>query len=220
MNKKWALFFSGQGSNLNAVLTKFHKTWTTPPVLVTNNENAGGVKVAENFGLKPLVLNLSSRKKVGDISSGSEPNPSGTSERAAHDIGNKNLDEYQRLHSLLRIEKVDFIFLLGFLKIIPAEFLVPWEGRIFNLHPSLLPQYPGLKSIERAYAEKQDIGVSIHRVTAGVDEGEILAQNLVLKAKDYDPLSLDEVKALVHSKEHDMVCDFILQGETHLGSKI
>lgn len=220
MNKRWALFFSGQGSNLNAVLTRFHETWASPPVLVTNNQNARGVKIAENFGLKPIVLNLSSRKKDRDLSSGSELNPPLKSERAIPDTENNTSDEYQRLQSLLKIENVEFIFLLGYLKIIPAEFLAPWEGRIFNLHPSLLPQYPGLKSIERAYAEKQDIGVSIHRVTAGVDEGEILAQKLVLKAKDYDPLSLDEVKALVHSKEHDMVCDFILQGETHLGSKI
>jgi phosphoribosylglycinamide formyltransferase-1 len=190
MNKKWALFFSGQGSILKAVLNKYYKTWATPPVVITNNPKAAGLKVAASFGLNPILLNFN------------ENNP------------------YAELQKFLEHEKVERIFLLGFLKILPAEFITCWQGRIFNLHPSLLPKYPGLKSIERAYAEKQDIGVSIHRVTEGVDEGEILVQKLVLNAKDYDPLSLDEVKALVHSKEHEMVCDFILQGDTHLGSKI
>ena len=201
MNKKWALFFSGRGSNLEAVLDKYHKTWVEPPLVITNNPKALGLKVAESFGLTPIVLNFKKTQKDNNqlkISNSHESPQEGP---------------YVLLQNLLEQEKVERIFLLGFLKILPADFLKPWQGRIFNLHPSLLPKYPGLKSIERAYAEKQDIGVTIHQVTAGVDEGQILVQKLVLKAKDYDPLSLDEVKALVHSKEHEMVCDFILQGD-------
>lgn len=188
MEKKWALFFSGQGTNLEAVLNKYHKTWVTPPALFTNNPHALGLKVAETFDLKTEIL--------------------------------EGVIDFEALSKTLKQQNVDRIFLLGFLKIIPPSFLNDWTDQIFNLHPSLLPDYPGLKSIERAYADKKDIGVSIHKVTEGVDQGEVLVQKLVLKAKDYDPLSLEEVKSIVHSKEHQIVCDFIPLGEKNLGSKI
>jgi phosphoribosylglycinamide formyltransferase 1 len=188
MNKKWALFFSGQGTNLEAILNKYHKSWVHKPVLITNNPKALGLKIAEKFHLEAIVLD----KPIN----------------------------FSKLSEYLKSQNVERIFLLGFLKIIPPEFLKDWVNQIFNLHPSLLPMYPGLNSIERAFNDKQDIGVSIHKVTEGVDQGEILVQNKVLKAKDYDPLSLEEVKTIVHSKEHQIVCDFIPLGEKNLGSKI
>lgn len=188
MNKKWALFFSGRGSNLEAVLTRYHETWAEPPVVVTNNPEAEGILVARRFGIEPLILD--------------------------------SPINYAELSQHLKNEGVQRIFLLGYLKIIPGLFIQAWKDRIFNLHPSLLPLYPGLRSIERAYSDRSDIGVTIHKVTEGVDEGRALIQKVVISSKDYDRLSLEEIKLMVHSKEHQIVCDFIPMGEQHLGSEI
>lgn len=188
MNKKWALFFSGRGSNLEAILSCYHTTWTETPLVVTNNPQAEGILKARKFNIEPLILDTPIN--------------------------------YIELSQHLKNQGVEAIFLLGYLKIIPAVFLKEWKDRVFNLHPSLLPLYPGLKSIERAVAEKSDIGVTIHKVTELVDEGQILVQQVAVTAGNYDGLSLEEIKGIVHSKEHQIVCDFIPMGEQHLGSKI
>lgn len=66
---------------------------------------------------------------------------------------------------------IDRIFLLGFMKLIPADFLQTWNGRIWNVHPSLLPAYPGLRSLEKSFTDRAPVGVTIHDVTVGMDEG-------------------------------------------------
>lgn len=188
MQNRWALFFSGRGSNLEAILKTYCKTWSYPPVLVSDNPKSKGIKVAESYGLTTHIL----KKPI----------------------------DYKLLSTFLKEQKVDHIFLLGYLKIIPASFLSDWTNNIFNLHPSLLPAYPGLQSIERAYEEKKAIGITIHRVTEGVDQGQILMQQKIFEDQSFDHLSLEEVKSIVHSKEHKLVCDFILKGETQFGSKV
>lgn len=185
MNKRWALFFSGKGSNLNAVLECYHTNWSMPPLLFTNNPESPAIKLAAGFGLETHIL--------------------------------ENKINYEQVSSLLAEAKVDALFLLGFLKIIPVEFLKDWKGRVFNLHPSMLPKYPGLHSIKKAYSKSDVIGVTIHHVTEGVDEGEPLVQSVVFEPGDYDLMSLEEVKTMVHSVEHNLVCDFIPMGEKTIG---
>ncbi len=188
MQNQWALFFSGRGSNLQAILKTYSKTWVHPPILVTDNAKSKGIEIGKSFGLETHLL----KKPI----------------------------DYKELSDFLKDLKVQHIFLLGFLKIIPASFLSDWSKNIFNLHPSLLPAYPGLKSIERAYTDKKAIGITIHRVNEGVDQGQILMQEKIFEAQSFDHLSLEEVTSIVHSKEHKLVCDFILQGEAQFGSKI
>lgn len=106
-------------------------------------------------------------------------------------------DSWSDLIMLLKNLKIDFIFLLGFMKILPQEFIDAYPRRIFNIHPSLLPDYPGLKSIERAYNDNSDTGVTIHQVTAGVDEGPILIQRKVRRQQ-----SLSATEMHVHINEH------------------
>ena len=188
MKKKWALFFSGRGSNLEAVLKVYSKQWTSAPYLVTNNSRAGGLNVAQTYNLEVHLMNRPY--------------------------------DYKALSKCLKKEQVERIFLLGYMSIVPSEFIEDWEGGFYNLHPSLLPSFHGLKSIERAYNEKAAIGVTIHRVIPQVDAGEILVQSEVFSAGTYDHLSLEEVTSMVHSKEHQMVCDFIPKGESEFGSDL
>ena len=86
-----------------------------------------------------------------------------------------------------------------------------WKGCLFNLHPSLLPKYKGLQSIQRAYEDKEDIGVSIHHVTALVDEGSIVDQQMAVAKGEVSLLCLEQVTERVHQKEHQMVQDWIDQ---------
>lgn len=101
---------------------------------------------------------------------------------------------WEDLHRQLRQRGIDRIFLLGFMRIIPASFLQHWEGRIWNVHPSLLPKYPGAKAIEQALADNADIGVSIHNVISEMDAGQLRRQRFVSSAADHSelPFAIDE----------------------------
>jgi len=109
--------------------------------------------------------------------------------------------------------QINKIFLLGFMKILPAEFINEWPEKIVNLHPSLLPLYPGLESIKRAFKERSDIGVSVHEVTAQVDAGKILLQKTSIMAENISRLKpdhgfeqrLEAVELKVHQDEQCLV---------------
>lgn len=117
---------------------------------------------------------------------------------------------WSELNQKLNSFKITHIFLLGFMKIVPQDFIEKWEGKIFNLHPSLLPSYPGLNSIRRAYEDQAEVGVTIHEVVEGVDLGPIELQRKVTfgYANNFS-LSLGEVEKRVHLSEQRM-CQFFL----------
>lgn len=86
------------------------------------------------------------------------------------------------LNEILVEHRIDLLILAGFMKLLPAGFVGLWKDRILNIHPSLLPKYPGLKSFERSYHDNADLGATIHRVITEVDAGKILLQQKALKA--------------------------------------
>lgn len=91
------------------------------------------------------------------------------------------------------------------MKIIPPEFLKAWGRPILNIHPSLLPKYPGLNSIEKAYNDGEAIGVTVHQVTPEVDGGAIVLQQCVYKPDTLKDYSLDEAEFTVHTAEYQLV---------------
>jgi phosphoribosylglycinamide formyltransferase-1 len=80
---------------------------------------------------------------------------------------------------LLQRAKIKNIYLMGYMRIISPEICKIWKGKIFNIHPSLLPSFKGLNAIESSFAQKQPMGVTVHHVTEGVDEGQIIKQETV-----------------------------------------
>ena len=103
------------------------------------------------------------------------------------------------LERLARAE-VDTILLAGFMRILDARFLAAYPGRILNIHPSLLPAFPGTHSISRALAHGVRVtGCTVHLVDAGVDEGPILDQTAVAVHADD---TLESLTARMHSAEH------------------
>ena len=95
------------------------------------------------------------------------------------------------------------IVLAGFMRILSAEFVTRYEGRLINIHPSLLPKYPGLHTHARALAAgDRQHGASVHFVTAGVDEGPLILQGSVPVADSDDP---DTLAARVLGVEHRLL---------------
>jgi len=86
--------------------------------------------------------------------------------------------DWEQLHADLEKRRVNLIFLLGFMKVLPSSFLEKWKGRTINLHPSLLPAFPGLQALEKSFADSNArMGATVHEVVAAVDAGPILRQH-------------------------------------------
>lgn len=98
--------------------------------------------------------------------------------------------------------KVDLIALAGFMRVLKGEFLARFDGRIVNIHPSLLPSFPGLEAWKQAleYGVKVT-GCSVHFVEAGVDSGPIIGQQTVPVLDDDTPESLHQ---RIHAAEHEL----------------
>jgi phosphoribosylglycinamide formyltransferase-1 len=84
------------------------------------------------------------------------------------------------LTSELKRHNISLIVMAGFMKILPEHFVKDWEGKIINIHPSLLPNYKGLNAAEKSWEENADMGVTIHLATKEMDEGETIFQKKVM----------------------------------------
>jgi len=96
----------------------------------------------------------------------------------------------------------DLVVLAGFMRVLKGEFLRAFEGRIVNIHPSLLPAFPGLEAWRQALEHGVKItGCTVHFVDAGIDSGPIIAQRAVPVFEDDTPESLH---ARIHAAEHEL----------------
>jgi phosphoribosylglycinamide formyltransferase-1 len=102
----------------------------------------------------------------------------------------------------LQEAKVDLIVLAGFMRVLKGEFLRAFEGRIVNIHPSLLPSFPGLAAWQQALDHGVKVtGCTVHFVDAGVDAGPIIGQQTVPVLDNDTPESLIQ---RIHGAEHDL----------------
>jgi phosphoribosylglycinamide formyltransferase 1 len=102
----------------------------------------------------------------------------------------------------LRDAKVDLIVLAGFMRVLKGDFLRAFEGRIVNIHPSLLPSFPGLEAWKQALDHGVKVtGCTVHFVDAGVDSGPIIGQQTVPVLDDDTPATLHE---RIHAAEHEL----------------
>ena len=122
----------------------------------------------------------------------------------------KEKDKYeQRVLDHLNGFDVDLIVLAGYMKMIGKDILDKWEGKIINIHPSLLPKYPGKDAIKQAYENNEKTyGVTVHYVDEGMDTGKIIKQkSFTIEEK----LSLDEITNKIHEIEHEIYPEVINQ---------
>ena len=150
---KTVVFISGTGSNLKSII-KFSKLKKSPvsiDLIISDTHLAKGLKYADQFKIKKKIFNYENYKET-----------------------EKNIS------ILLKKEKIEFICLAGFMKILSKEFIKKFDGKIINIHPSLLPKYKGLNTNSRAIKNKDKIaGCTVHYVTGKLDSGKIILQKKV-----------------------------------------
>lgn len=138
---------------------------------------------------------------------GDRPNAPGLEIARAEGISVEPLDSkalgpayWDRLHDVLERADIDLVALAGFMRIIPDEFVAKWEGRMVNIHPSLLPKYKGLKPHDACLAAGDTIsGATVHLVTPELDSGDILGQVEVAVLPNDTPETLaDRVRIAEH----------------------
>lgn len=153
---KLAVLISGRGSNLKALLAACADPGFPARValVVSDNAEAAGLGHAETFDVPSVVI------ERGDYA-----------DRAAFEAA---------LDAAIRASTVDLICLAGFMRLLSANFVQRWWNRIVNIHPSLLPAFPGLDTHERALAAGVRLsGCTVHIVRPAMDDGPILVQAAV-----------------------------------------
>ena len=162
-----AILISGRGSNMENILKsiKKNKIPIKPVLVISNKPDAKGLAIAQKLGVKTEVVESNGLKG-----------------------GNWEYDS--KLVSILEKYKVTpqngLICLAGFMRIMSPEFIRHYKGKILNIHPAILPSFPGLHSQRQAleYGVKYS-GCTVHFVDEGVDTGPIILQ-AVVKVKDVD----------------------------------
>ena len=184
-----AVLISGTGSNMAALIDAGQTADSGYDValVISNIEDAGGLAVAAAKGVQTLSI----------------PHRPFGKDREAHE---------RAVDAALRAAGVEVVALAGYMRILTPWLVRAWEGRMLNIHPSLLPLYPGLDTHARALAAGDaEAGCTVHLVTEGVDEGPILGQARVPILSDDTPAALAErVKTAEHRLYPQVLEDFCM----------
>lgn len=171
-----AVLVSGRGSNMLALI-EAAKAPDYPAdirLVISNRPKAAGLTAARDHGIKALCLDHRSYET-----------------REAFDAA---------LDDTLRAHEIEFVACAGFMRVLGAAFVRRWAGRLINIHPSLLPKYKGLHTHRRALDNKDERhGCTVHWVSEGVDDGEIIAQSdLAILPHDSEETLAHRVQTLEH----------------------
>lgn len=189
-DRRIAVLLSGQGSTLQAIIDAIQSKTLHAQIciVVSDQADAYGLSRAKAAGLKTLTL----EKQPGE-------------KRAAYD---------QRLRTALAHHHINLIVLAGFMRILSSVFVDTYAGRLINIHPSLLPKFPGLDTHARAIeAGETAHGTSVHFVDQSLDGGPLIAQAHCPILETDTP---DTLKERVQKLEHTLYPQVI---ETLLNSK-
>jgi phosphoribosylglycinamide formyltransferase-1 len=150
------VLISGRGSNLAALIAASKATNYPAEIalVVSANEGAGGLAYARNAGIPTAIVE--------------------------GQLGSAKTEFEARLLAVLHAADIELICLAGFMRLLSRDFVETWHDRILNIHPSLLPLFPGLNTHARALAAGLRVhGATVHFVRAEVDSGPIVAQGAV-----------------------------------------
>jgi len=174
--KRIAVLISGNGSNLQAILDACAQGEIPARVVrvISNKADAYGLERARRAGVETTVLDHRQFQS-----------------REAFD---------QAMQAILDADQPDIIALAGFMRILTPDFVAHFMGRMVNIHPSLLPKYPGLTTHARALeAGDREHGCSVHFVTPEVDGGPVIMQGVTDIRTDDTP---EQLQQRVHQLEH------------------
>ncbi|AUM63492.1 phosphoribosylglycinamide formyltransferase [Brevibacillus laterosporus] len=189
-----AVFASGSGSNFEAIVQATRDgrlPFVEVALLVCDQAQAYAIKRAERLGIPVFLF-------------------------SAKDYVSKEAFE-QEILVQLKQEEIDFIVLAGYMRLIGNILLTSYQGRMINLHPSLLPAFPGKDAIKKAWEYGVKVmGVTVHFVDEGMDTGPIIDQEVIFVHKEDTEESLQQK---IHEVEHRLLIR-VLQGlseEAQLG---
>jgi phosphoribosylglycinamide formyltransferase-1 len=171
-----AVLISGAGTNLQALLDQLHQPGGPIEIVGVGSSRADaqGLGRAEAAGVETAVFTLGER-----------------------DQRDSALGDW--LESL----EVDLVVLAGFMELLTEAFIARFAGRIVNVHPSLLPSFPGLRAVERAVEHGVKVtGVTVHFVDEGMDTGAILLQEALELSY---PARIAEIEERIHGVEHRLL---------------
>ncbi len=179
---RFAVFASGRGSNFIEIHRFFKNTAHTLVALITDKPGCPAADYAREHSI-PLI---------------------------AVQYGKRNREEAEReiLEKLEQFMPIDLFVLAGFMRLLTPLFVNRFPNKIINIHPSLLPKYPGAHAISESYASRDTmLGVTIHYVDTGMDTGEIIVQEQFERGPGQ---SIEEVESIIHSIEHRLYPQVIL----------
>lgn len=179
--KRIAILFSGQGSNMQHIIKKLHGRSFLPgcekievAVAISNRPDAPGIQKATALHIPTVVLD--------------------------HTLFPDRLSYDKKLVSILKSLEIDLVVMAGFMRLVTPYFVQSIQA--INIHPSLLPRYKGAHAIEESFkGSEKKAGVTVHYVSEGLDEGEIIMQ------KSFDKSafkSLESFKEKIQSIEHEL----------------
>lgn len=172
-----AIFLSGRGTNMQALLQRIRSGDLEAEIVfvASDNPEAAGLALAQSLGIETRTYSYRLSGRV-----------------ACEEAMTKDLEE----------GKIDWIVLAGFMKILSPGFVSRFSGRIVNIHPSLLPAFPGTDAIGQAWRYGVRVtGVTVHLVDERVDHGPILAQEAIhVEEKE----TLESLESRTHEVEHRM----------------
>ncbi|WP_425538148.1 phosphoribosylglycinamide formyltransferase [Microaceticoccus formicicus] len=181
--KKLAVFISGGGTNLQAIIDSIARGEINASIslVISSDSEAYGLTRAKKHGIPVHVSRFTGETKERD---------------------------YLEVKELLLKEEIDLIILAGFMKVIPAEFVNAFEQKIINLHPALLPRHGGIgmygDNVHRAVLREKDktSGATVHYVDTGCDTGEIIAQGMT---NVYNDDNIESLSNRIHIIEHRLL---------------
>ncbi len=166
IKKRTAIFISGNGSNMKNLI-KFSKIKSSPimvDLVISSNKKSNAIQYLKKNKINFKVFNFKQ----------------------------KNKDE-RKISYILKKRNTQLICLAGFMKILSGSFIKKFNGKILNIHPSLLPKYKGLNTHERAIINREKFsGCTVHFVNSKLDSGKIIIQKKVRINKKDDPKSLSK----------------------------
>jgi phosphoribosylglycinamide formyltransferase-1 len=174
---------SGAGTNLQAILDRLH--------------GRHGIAVVAVGSDKPEAPALA-RARAAGVAAAAFPSHEYSGDRAARDAA---------MAGWLAERRTELVVLAGYMRLLDPAFLARFPDRVINVHPALLPAFPGLKAIEQAIDYGVKIfGVTVHFVDEGVDSGPIIAQRALELPDATDPAAVREA---LRPLEHDLLCQAI-----------
>lgn len=193
--KRLGILISGRGSNFQAISDSIlnGRLDAEIAVVISNRESAGGLQIARDRGLNAVCL------------------PSKGLDRTIYDL---------QLIQELRRNEIDLVCLAGYLRLLSTEFIQAFPQRILNIHPSLLPAFPGLDAQHQALAHGVKItGCTVHFVDEQLDSGPILSQAAVPVLDDDTDESLSQRILKEEHRIYSEAIRLVLSGEYRVAGR-